>query len=127
MAQLVYRGGSNRDDNFTPRPGKDTITKMGVAAGLSVFARLELAAAPGDKAQCLDIELLAPPLQAFPDDLATGYGTEGHLSIAPVTADGTVDLILLEEWAATRGSGACHPLTDLVKGALVSINVRRSR
>ena len=31
MARLVYRSGSARDDNLTPRPGKDTEGKPGQA------------------------------------------------------------------------------------------------
>jgi hypothetical protein len=46
--QLVYRGGSAKPDNLTPRPGIDK-------TGLSTFDTCEAATPPGGKAQVIDI------------------------------------------------------------------------
>lgn len=119
MARLVYRSGSARDDNLTPRPGKDTVGSLGQVPGLSTFVSLEQAVMPGGKAQVIDLDLLAPPLLGFADCSELDGGIEGHLSIAPAADDGTVDLALLEAWAASRGTGQAHPLTVIVKEALV--------
>ena len=43
---------------MTPRMGKDTLGRPGQAPGLSTFTFLELAVAPGDKAQVIDLDLL---------------------------------------------------------------------
>jgi len=126
MPILVYRSGSATDDNLTPRTGKDTSGKPGQAPGLSTFTRLELAVAPGGKAQVLDLDLLQWPLLGIEDDPLQG-GDEGHVSIAPVTKEGEVDQELLDEWANTRGTNKVHALTELVRNALVKTNVRRPR
>src|SRR4051812_46201522 len=117
MARLVYRGGSPTDDNFTPRPGKDTIGQPGRTAGLSTFSTLERAVSPGAKAQVIDLDLLASPLQGFADDPDSEGGEEGHVSIAPATPDGDLDDSLLCEWAETRGMDRGHWLTDLLRQA----------
>lgn len=126
MLRLVYRSGSATDDNLTPRAGKDTLGKPGQAPGLSTFSLLELAVAPGGKAQAIDLDLLQWPLQGIEDDPTNG-GHEGHVSIAPVNSDGRIDQGLLEEWANTRGTDRAHALTELVRNALVETNVRRPR
>ena len=126
MARPVYRSGSARDENLTPRLGKDTIGKPGQASGLSTFSLLELAVEPGGKAQVIDLEFLQSPLVGFGDEPLLEGGREGHVSIAPVNAEGKVDQPLLENWARSRGVDKAHPLTELVKQALVA-TVRRPR
>ena len=126
MARLVYRSGSARDDNLTPRPGKDTAGKPGQAPGLSTFLTLELAVLPGEKAQVIDLELLEAPLHAYADEPGLEGAVEGHVSIAPAQPDGSIDQELLAAWAATRNTDATHWLTELVKNALVD-TIKRPR
>jgi hypothetical protein len=126
MARLVYRSGSAREDNLTPRPGKDTIEKAGQSPGLSTFTKLELAVLPGEKAQILDLDLLGGPLRAYDDQPGLEGAIEGHVSIAPALPDGTINYELLAEWSATRNSGKVHPLTELIKNTLVD-TIKRSR
>jgi hypothetical protein len=126
MARLVYRGGSATDDNLTPRPGRDTITKPGQSPGLSAFIDLESAVEPGGEAQVIDLDLLAEPLRDFADLVGVEGSVAGHISIAPVTGEGHVDQVLLEDWARSRGSDSAHWLTMLIKEALID-TVRRPR
>jgi hypothetical protein len=105
---LVYRGGSAKPDNLTPRPGIDT-------TGLSTFDNLEAATPPGGKAQVIDTRKLKPPLRATPD-----APPPGHVSIGPL------DPALINEWAATRGTGQVHPLTEAIMDAIVDV-LRRPR
>jgi hypothetical protein len=126
MARLVYRGGSAREDNLTPRPGKDTIERPGQAPSLSTFTKLELAVLPGEKAQVLDLDLLGYPLRGYDDQPGLEGAIEGHVSIAPALPDGTIDHELLAEWSASRNTGEVHPLTELVKNALVD-TIKRPR
>lgn len=126
MPRLVYRGGSARDENLTPRAGKDTQGKPGQAPGFSVFSTLDLAVEPGGKAQAIDLDLLLPPLVGLEDDCMLEGGREGHVSITPVTESRRVDQVLLEAWASSRGAVPAHPLTEIVKQALVQ-TVRRPR
>jgi hypothetical protein len=100
---VVYRGGSDTPTNLTPRPGIDT-------TGLSTFDNLETAVKPGGKAQVIDVSRLKPPLQAISDP-----SPPGHVSIAPSNP------VLLEEWAATRGTETIHPLTQIVKDAIIGV------
>jgi hypothetical protein len=125
MARLVYRSGSARDDNFTPRPGKDTVGKPGQAPGLSVFSELELSVSLGGKAQVIDLDLLGSPLTGFPDRIGLEGAVEGHVAIAPLGPHGGVDQDLLEEWAQTRNTDHVHWLTELVKRAHVG-SIKRS-
>jgi hypothetical protein len=104
--RLVYRGGSAKPDNLTPRPGIDR-------TGLSTFNNLEAATPPGGKAQVIDTSKLKPPLVATPD-----APPPGHVSIDPL------DFVLIDEWAATRGTGQIHPLTESIIDAIVDV-VRR--
>jgi hypothetical protein len=99
----VYRGGSATPDNLTPRPGIDT-------TGLSTFDNLEAATPPGGKAQVIDTSKLKPPLVATPD-----APPAGHVSIAPQ------DPALIAEWAATRGTGQIHPLTQAIMDAVIEV------
>jgi hypothetical protein len=106
--KLVYRGGSDTPYNLTPRPGVDT-------TGLSTFDNLESAVKPGDKAQAIDVSKLKPPLRAAPDP-----EPPGHVSITPD------DPALIEEWAATRGTGTVHPFTQNIIDAIIG-SVRRPK
>jgi hypothetical protein len=126
VARLVYRSGSAREDNLTPRPGKDTVGKPGQAPGLSTFALLDLAVQLGEKAQVIDLDLLEGPLRGYEDQPGLEGTVDGHVSIAPARPDGSIDQELLTEWAGTRNTGATHWLTELVKNALVD-TVKRSR
>ncbi len=126
MARLVYRSGSAREDNLTPRPGKDTVGKPGQAPGLSTFKTLDLAVQPREKAQVIDLDLLESPLRGYEDEPGLEGGVVGHVSIAPARPDGNIDQDLLAEWAATRNSGVTHRLTEVVKNALVD-SIKRSR
>ena len=99
----VYRGGSATPDNLTPRPGVDT-------TGLSTFDNLEAATPPGGKAQVIDTSKLQPPLMATPD-----APPPGHVSIGPQ------DPASIAEWAATRGTGQIHPLTQAIMDAIVDV------
>ena len=126
MTWLVYRSGSGREDNLTPRMTKDTVGKPGQSPGLSTYTTLELAVPPGGKAQVIDLDLLQLPLRGLEDQPLLEGGSEGHVSIAPMTPDGRVDQVLLEEWATTRGTDQVHWLTEIVKQALVA-TVRRPR
>jgi hypothetical protein len=126
MPRLVYRSGSARDDNLTPRMNQDTVGKPGQSPGLSTFATLELAVHPGGKAQVIDLDLLESPLRGFEDCSFLEGGIDGHVSIAPAGPDDRVDYGLLHEWAQTRNTEHIHRFTDLVKQALVD-TVRRPR
>lgn len=119
MPRYVYHKGASSDKNFTPRPDKDLIPNPGEMPGLSVFERLEMMTLkPKDRVQQLDLDLLPTTLRAFADDLTAG-GTEGHLSIAPITETGNIDMTALHAWAATRDSGGNHPLTGDAKSAII--------
>jgi len=94
---LVYRGGSFTESNFTPRPGKDD--QGDLKEGLSTFRTPEQAANPGEKYQIIDLNKIR----------ATGFVVietpDGHVSIKPPTQKE------LKEWAATRGTDNVHPRT----------------
>jgi hypothetical protein len=96
---VVFRGGSGTADNLTPRPVKD-------ADGLSTFTTLEAAAPPGGKAQVIDTTKLSN-LQAIPNS------PPGHVSIAPK------DMTQMGPWAATRGTGETHSLTEEIQRAII--------
>jgi hypothetical protein len=106
---LLYRRGSKFPDNLTPRPGIDL-------DGLSVFDTLNMAVAPGGKAQVIDTEKLKQ-LAAVLDDAATG-----HYVIAPVPPD----LLALPNWSQSRGTSTIHPLTQELLDAIVD-TVRRPK
>ena len=117
----VYIWGNLTSDNFTPRPGKDTIGRPGQKAGLSASGAIP----PGRKAQAVDTDKLKAPLTAIPDDTTQG-GTSGHFAIAPVDANGEVDVQQLESWAASRGTGRVHELTQLLLDVVVEPNLKGS-
>jgi hypothetical protein len=127
MAKIVYRAGSDSDDNLTPRPEQDEKTQPGQSPGISVFEKIELAVEPGGKAQGIDIDQLCQPLMAIPDNPDEAGGIAGHFSIAPVKLDGRVDSELLREWASTRKTGRVHWLTVLLRDAIVKTPFRRPR
>ncbi|HEV8059834.1 MAG TPA: hypothetical protein VGP68_08175 [Gemmataceae bacterium] len=116
---IVYVWGNLTSDNFTPRPGKDTIGRPGQQAGLSASEVVP----PGRKAQGIDIDKLKAPLKAIPDDTNHG-GTPGHFAIAPVDDMGEVDVKRLEAWAMSRGTSQTHEFTQLLLDAVVEPNVR---
>jgi RHS repeat-associated protein len=105
IPSLVYRNGSAMPDNLTPRPGIDT-------TGLSTFDNLEAATPPGGKAQIIDTSKLSS-LVANPDS-----PPPGHVSITPG------DPAQLDEWAASRGTGGVHPLTQELMDAIVGTKKR---
>ena len=103
---LVYRYGQNSVPNMTPRPGIDTSATAGRVPGLST------ADIPRRKpAQTIDVAKLAVPLAAFRDGA-------NHVAIVPITDAGEVDQALLDEWAASRTTGATHALTALLRAAV---------
>jgi len=102
VPELVYRGGSATADNLTPRPILDP-------TGLSTFDNLEAATLPGGKAQIIDTSKLRS-LSAVPD-----APPPGHVSITPE------DDALIAKWAATRGTGQIHPLTQELLDAIVGV------
>ena len=116
---IVYIWGNLTSDNFTPRPGKDTIGQPGQQAGLSA----SLTIPPGRKAQGIDIDKLKTPLMAIPDDTNEG-GTPGHFAIAPVDEMGEVDVKQLEAWAMSRGTGQTHEFTQILLDAVVEPNAK---
>jgi hypothetical protein len=118
---IVYIWGNLTSDNFTPRPGKDTIGGPGQQAGLSASDEIQT----GKKAQGIDIDKLKPPLKAIPDDERQG-GTPGHFAIAPVDEKGKVDVKQLEAWAMSRGSGQTHEFTQILLDAVVEPNAKGS-
>jgi len=116
---IVYIWGNLTIDNFTPRPGKDTIGRPGQQAGLSASDAI----LTGRKAQGIEIDRLKPPLKAIPDDPEQG-GTPGHFAIAPVDKKGDVDTKQLEAWANSRGTGQTHKFTQILLNAVVEPNVK---
>jgi len=118
---IVYIWGNLTSDNFTPRRGKDTISRPGQHAGLSASQTIP----PGRKAQGIDIDKLKPPLKAIPDNTTQG-GTPGHFAIAPVDEKGEVDVKQLEAWAMSRGAGQTHEFTQLLLDAVVEPNAKGS-
>jgi hypothetical protein len=71
----------------------------------------------------IDTERLKPPLKVFPDDPAKG-GDPAHVSIAPVNEIGRVDQDKLKEWASCRGTGRRHSFTQMLKDAVIQVDVR---
>jgi hypothetical protein len=119
---IVYVWGNLTADNFTPRPGKDTIGRPGQTPGLSASETMQA----GKKAQGIDLDKLRPPLKAFADEPDRG-GTPGHIAIAPADDNGDVDLQKLEAWASFRQSGRIHELTQILLDAVVERNVKGAR
>ena len=114
---LIYRRGAVKPTNLTPRPQVDTVGRPGQAPGLSTSVKLGAVCG-----MAIDAALLVPPLRAIADDPTQG-GSPGHVAIVPVNESGQVDQALLEEWAATRGSGVLHPLSVLLERAIVAREV----
>ena len=116
---IVYVWGNLTADNFTPRPGRDTVGRAGQEPGLSAFQTPPA----GRKSQGIDLDSLRLPLKAFFDKPDEG-GTEGHVSIAPADHSGKIDAKALEEWVAFRMTGQVHPFTQIIFDAVVSPNFR---
>lgn len=116
-SDIVYRRGTATPDNFTPRVGRDMVGAPGSKPGLSVMVTLDLS--KGEKAQKIDLRMLESPLQAIPDDPKLVGGIADHVSILPIQSSGNVDQELLEQWAASRGSGSIHRFTANVRDAIV--------
>ena len=115
---IVYIWGNLTVDNFTPRPGKDTVGGPGQQPGLSASAAIPR----GKKAQGIEVDKLKPRLRAWPDDKNHG-GTPGHFAIAPVDKNGELDVEELRAWASSRGTGATHEFTQILLDAVVEHNV----
>jgi hypothetical protein len=103
---LVYRRGSKFPDNLCPRPELDL-------DGLSTFDTLERAVEPGEKAQVIDTSKLRSLMAVAAEP------PPGHVCLTPG------DPMLVAQWAATRGSGLVHPLTQDVLNAIVDTVRRR--
>jgi hypothetical protein len=116
---IVYIWGNLTSNNFTPRPGKDTVGGPGQEPGLSAWDAIQ----PGRKAQGIDTDKLRPPLKAIPDDPTHG-GTPGHFAIAPVDEKDVVDASQLEAWAMSRGTGQTHEFTQVLLDAVVAPNAQ---
>jgi hypothetical protein len=114
---FVYRGGTRTNRSLTPRLHMD-VSNVAGKAGLSAFEKFDDANKPGNYVQKIDVAKLASPLAAILED-------DGHVGIAPVKADGSVDEDLLIEWANTRDVGSRHPLTKIVYDAIVEADIRR--
>jgi hypothetical protein len=119
---IVYVWGNLTADNFTPRPGKDTIGRSGQRPGLSAFE----APPVGCKAQGIDLDRLVPPLHAFFDEPDEG-GTKGHVAIAPADTTGEVDAKALEDWASIRRTEQVHHFTQVLLDAVVRPNFRSEK
>lgn len=125
--KIVFRGGSATNRQLTPRPRKsndqpgDMVAPEGQRPGLSVNDALN----PGTKGQRIDVTLLQPPLQYFPDEPGPTC-KPGHGVITPVTETGEVDQAVLEEWASCRETQEDQPhrLTQLVLDAIVERDVK---
>lgn len=115
----IFIWGNKTSDNFTPRPGKDTIGQPGRPAGLSASNIVP----SGRKAQCIETDNFRPPLSALPDDPLLG-GTSGHFAIAPVDEHGNVDQTQLEAWGQSRGTGQTHEFTQILLDAVVEPDVK---
>lgn len=117
---FVYRSGGKSDDNLTPRPDDDVSFNV-ADAGVSTWRKLEDAIRPGMKGIRIDLARID----------ATAFGCyedkQGHVSIVPVDATGQLDMMKLAEWAAARGTGSVHPLTQVLLAAVVDHKVRRPK
>ena len=117
---FVYRSGSAREKDMTPRPGRDVSRDLG-EAGLSTWRNLEAAVKPNGKAQKIDLGKLDYLLLGCFED------GNGHVSIVPVDAAGNLDMMKLEEWAASLATGEAHPLSQMVIAAIVDTNIKRRK
>ncbi len=102
----IFRNASGTADSLTPRLGVDDVP----GGGLSFFRGLEYLQ-PG-KYVAVDPNKLNS-LTAILDD-----APPGHVIVAPET------YAQLQEWAATRGTGITHPLTQEVINAVIEFGKR---
>ena len=96
----IYRAASGTPDSVTPRPGIDDHPGGGLSFWNSV-AHLP----PGKY-----IEVDPGRLRNLVVRLDNG--PPGHVTVAPPS------FTLLVDWAATRGTGVIHPLTQELLGAI---------
>jgi len=113
---IVYRNGNPTPMNFTPRL-KDCVADPPSPAsepGLSTFVQ----ASDDARSRQMEVNLALLPanLSGFADDPSLG-GIAGHVSIAPITLDDSIDHAALSEWAASRGGNRLHRLTIAVMRA----------
>ena len=116
---IIYIWGNLTADNFTPRPGNDTVGQPGQLPGLSAWDSIR----PGKKAQGIDTEKLKLPLRATADNVEHG-GEPGHFAIVPIDQNGEVDAELLAAWSKFRETGDTHELTQILLDAVVEPNVK---
>ena len=112
---FVYRGGTRTNRSLTPRLQKDVSNVPG-KAGLSAFQKFDDANRPGNYVQKIDVGRLTSPLAAILED-------DGHVGIAPVKTDGSIDEELLIEWAQTRDTGVRHALSAIVYDAIIEADI----
>jgi hypothetical protein len=116
---IVYRLGRRTPNNFTPKP-KDMIGHPGLREpGLSILEHL----AEGEIGIAINLSLLSHPLRAFADDPGSP-GRPGHLAIAPVDHDGSVDVEKLREWIKSRETDLNHPFTQQILEAVIPGKVK---
>ena len=106
---LIYKKGPDSDMNLTPRPGKDTDIK----GGLSFFdspTNPNMQIQKGEKYLAVDATKLNE-LQVINDN-----DPPGHFTVRPESQG------VLLEWAATRGTGTVHRLTEELRRAIQFID-----
>jgi hypothetical protein len=99
----IYRNASGTADSLTPRPSVDDIP----GGGLSFWNNIESLAS--GKYVTVDATKLKQ-LKAVLDN-----NPAGHITVAPET------LQELQSWAATRGTGLVHELTQELLNAVTNI------
>jgi hypothetical protein len=99
----IYRAASGTPDSVTPRPGIDDLPGGGVSFWSSV-AHLS----PGKYIE-VDPGRLRDLIARFDGN------PPGHVTVAPPSS------ALLADWAATRGTGVIHPLTQELLGAITRL------
>lgn len=104
---------------MTPRPDKDTKGAEGVMPGLSMSLNAD-GVEPGKPYQMIDVSKLPLNLACFDDDPRLPGGRDGHATIAPVDANGNIDLEELRRWSATRDNETADSLTQSILNAVVS-------
>jgi hypothetical protein len=101
----LYRSASGTPDSLTPRPGSDDLP----GGGLSFWRS-------PDEPRIGEGKYVEVDPGKFRDLLvAEDQGLQGHVLVRPAS------LSRLREWAATRGTGAVHPLTRELLDAVTDI------
>jgi len=106
----IFRSASGSPDSMTPRPGIDDVPGGGLTFWDSVDP-----ISPGSKYAEVDTSLLQA-LRPIPDG-----NPPGHVTVRPQT-DG-----MLQEWAASRGTGVVHPLTQELLDSVVRMGRKPQR